>query len=171
MKRILLLSLTVLFTSLSLSAQEVTREEFSALLQRIAALERSLASTRNMQMESLASHAIDQLPAGELAGKERETFIQDVVTRIQQKEESANYPWMEEAKWENVRKRMSPEQVISILGQPTLDEPSLHKRKDRVFTWEGRRVATGEKVEAVIRFYKGKVIEIEPPSAPKGFGL
>ena len=171
MKYIIIFSLVSLLSTLDVSAQEVTREEFNALLQRTDALERSLASTRNMQTESLASDAIDQMPAGELAGKERETFIQDVVSSIEQKEESVNYPWMEDAKWENVRKRMSPEQVISILGQPTLDEPSLHKRKDRVFTWEGHRVATGEKVEAVIRFYKGKVIEIEPPVAPKGFRL
>ena len=166
MKNQILLSVVAgfLFSTFSISAQDVTREEFNALVQRIEGLERTLAATRSMQMEALASEAVGELGGSALSGVERETFINDVVTRIQKQEEAAFYPWMDLSKWEGIRKRMSPEQVIAILGEPTLDEPSLHKRKDRVFTWEGRRVATGEKVEGIIRFYKGKVIEIERPA-------
>lgn len=158
-----------MIASLSSLAQEVTREEFNTLLQRIDALERGLSSARNLQMESLATEAISQMPESQVAGESRESLIEEVVTRIQKREESVNYPWMELTQWDGVRKRMSSEQVIEILGPPTLDEPSLHKRKDRVFTWQGRRVATGERVEAIIRFYKNKVIEIEPPGDKKPF--
>ena len=70
---------------------------------------------------------------------------------------------MSSDKWSRIQKGMSPRQVIDVLGAPTLDEPSLHKRKDRVWTWMGRRVATAKRVEGIIRFYKGEVIEIEPP--------
>jgi hypothetical protein len=50
-----------------------------------------------------------------------------------------------------------------VLDQPTLNEPSMHKRVDLVYTYQGRRVATAKKVAGIVRFYKGKVIEIEAP--------
>jgi hypothetical protein len=58
---------------------------------------------------------------------------------------------------------MTPEEVVTLLEQPTLNEPSLHKRVDFVYTYQGRRVATAKKVTGIIRFYKGKVIEVEAP--------
>ena len=143
------------------SAQDVTREEFRALKDRVEELEATLRLTRNEQIQSIAAEAVAEIPVKDSA--DRKTLVEDVVRVIQQREESANYPWMDDAKWAKIKKGMSPEAVIAILGQPTLDEPSLHKRKDRVFTWQGRRVATAKRVEGIIRFYKGGVIEIEPP--------
>ena len=55
------------------------------------------------------------------------------------------------------QKGMPVESVLQILGKPTLNEPSLHKRIDYVFTYEGRRVATKKKVEGKVRFYKDRV--------------
>ena len=91
------------------------------------------------------------------------TLIEKVVKTIQIREEEKFYPWMESAKWDSVEKGMTPEAIISILGEPTLDEPSLHKRIDQVYTYKGRRVATREKVTGIIRFYKGVVVSIEAP--------
>ena len=145
----------------SVSAQNVTREEFRALQERVDELESTLRLTRNKQIESIASEAVAAMPVKE--GADRQSLVEDVVRTIQQREESAHYPWMDSVKWSQIKKGMSPEAVIAILGEPTLDEPSLHKRKDRVFTWQGRRVATAKRVEGIIRFYKGGVIEIEPP--------
>ena len=42
---------------------------------------------------------------------------------------------------------MSPEEVIAQLGEPTLDEPSLNRRIDFVYTYQGRRPATNQKIE------------------------
>ena len=148
-------------SSMSLSAETVSREEFKALQERVEQLEATLRLTRNTQIESIAAEAVASMPVNDKA--DRESLVEDVVRVIQQREESANYPWMDADKWSKIRKGMSPEAVIAVLGDPTLDEPSLHKRKDRVFTWQGRRVATAKKVEGIIRFYKGGVIEIEPP--------
>ena len=143
------------------SAQaEVSEEAFKALLERVEQLEAAVRVTRNTQIESIASAAVAQMP---VSAADRQSFIDEVVTTIQGKEEAANYPWMDDAKWVKIRKGMSPGSVVKVLGLPTLDEPSLNKRVDRVYTWQGRRVATAEKVEGIIRFYKGKVIEIEPP--------
>jgi hypothetical protein len=151
---------TLLISLLQPVAAEVSQAEFQALLQRVEQLEGLLRVTRNAQVEKIAQEAAAQMP---MAAKDRQSFIEDVVGTIQKKEEAANYPWMDAVKWDRVRKGMSPGAVVKVLGLPTLDEPSLHKRKDRVYTWQGRRVATAKKVEGIVRFYKGKVIEIEPP--------
>lgn len=143
------------------SAQtEVSPAAFQALLQRVELLEATVQVTRKTQIESIAAEAVSQLP---VSPAERQSFIEQVVTSIQGKEEAVNYPWMDVVKWSKIRKGMSPGAVVKLLGLPTLDEPSLHKRKDRVYTWEGRRVASAKRVEGIIRFYKGKVVEIEPP--------
>lgn len=150
--------------STHLAAQEVSREEFQALQARVQQLEAQLNVTRDQQIEAIAAEAVASMPASN-EKEERASFVEDVVKVIQQREEATNYPWMDPNKWVQIRKGMSPESVIAILGEPTLDEPSLHKRKDRVFTWQGRRVATNERVEGIIRFYRGEVIEIEPPAS------
>ena len=59
---------------------------------------------------------------------------------------------------------MSPEDVIAQLGEPTLDEPSLNRRIDFVYTYQGRRPATNKKIEGKVRFYKGEAIDIERPA-------
>ena len=157
---ILLLVLGMLAVPFYSAQAEVSEEAFKALLERVEQLEAAVRVTRNTQIESIASAAVAQLPVNAV---DRQSFIDEVVTSIQGKEEAAFYPWMDDAKWAKVRKGMSPGAVVKVLGLPTLDEPSLHKRKDRVYTWQGRRVATAERVEGIIRFYKDKVIEIEPP--------
>ena len=70
---------------------------------------------------------------------------------------------MDSAKWAPLRMGMSPEDVIAHLGEPTLDEPSLNRRIDFVYTYQGRRPATNQRVEGKIRFYKGEAIDIERP--------
>jgi hypothetical protein len=117
---------------------------------------------RNAKVQSIAVDAVAAMPI-DMNKSDRASLIEDVVKVIQQREEDAFYPWMELERWSQVRKGMSADQVISVLGEPTLDEPSLHKRKDRVFTWQGRRVTSAQRAEGIVRFYKDEVIEIEPP--------
>lgn len=158
---ILLLALAPLLVPVHFVQAEVSEAAFNSLLERVEQLEEALRLTRNTQIESIAASAVAAMPVSQ---GDRQSFINDVVSTIQSREEAANYPWMEADKWAQIRKGMSPGAVVKILGLPTLDEPSLHKRKDRVYTWQGRRVATAKKVEGIIRFYQGKVVEIEAPA-------
>jgi len=144
-----------------LSGQPVSREEYNALLQRLEAVEATLKVTRSAQVESIAGEALASV---EMSSAEKSSLIENVVRTIQKREEKAVFPWMEAGKWTRLKKGMRPEDVIEVLGPPTLDEPSLHRRVDFVYTYEGRRVATNEKVSGLIRFYKGVAIEIEVPA-------
>ena len=67
--------------------------------------------------------------------------------------EKAVYPWMQAEKWAQLNKGMTPDEVVAVLGPP-LNDPSLHKRIDTVYTYVGRRVATNEKTTGIVRFYK-----------------
>lgn len=156
------LSGLVLFSSPSMSvATEVTKEEFLALQKRVEELESAVRVVKNTQVEAIATETFAAMP---MTQDDRNSLIENVVEKIQAREESANFPWMEASKWVNVRKGMTPEEVVTLLEQPTLNEPSLHKRVDFVYTYQGRRVATAKKVTGIIRFYKGKVIEVEAPN-------
>jgi outer membrane protein assembly factor BamE (lipoprotein component of BamABCDE complex) len=141
-------------------ATEVTKEEFLALQKRVEELESAVRVVKNTQVEAIATETFAAMP---MTQDDRNSLIENVVEKIQAQEESANFPWMEASKWVNVRKGMTPEEVVTLLEQPTLNEPSLHKRVDFVYTYQGRRVATAKKVTGIIRFYKGKVIEVEAP--------
>ena len=155
------LSGLVLFSSPSMAvAEEVTKEEFLALQKRVEELESAVRVVKNTQVEAIATETFAAMP---MTQDDRNTLIENVVEKIQAREESANFPWMEASKWVNVRKGMTPEEVVTLLEQPTLNEPSLHKRVDFVYTYQGRRVATAKKVTGIIRFYKGKVIEVQAP--------
>ncbi|MDG1667310.1 MAG: outer membrane protein assembly factor BamE [Opitutae bacterium] len=155
------LSGLVLFSSPSMTvAAEVTKEEFLALQKRVEELESAVRVVKNTQVEAIATETFAAMP---MTQDDRNSLIENVVEKIQAREESANFPWMEASKWVSLRKGMTPEEVVTLLEQPTLNEPSLHKRVDFVYTYQGRRVATAKKVTGIIRFYKGKVIAVEAP--------
>ena len=57
-------------------AQEVTREEFNALLQRLESIESKLNVQRKSEIEAVAEQALATIPQSQA---ERESFIEDVV--------------------------------------------------------------------------------------------
>lgn len=160
------ITILTLFFSLSLlttaNAQEVTRAEFEELLQRVQVLEQKLALAQKKEIETIADEVAHHAATPQMTGNEPD-MIEDVISEIQSREESINHPWMDAAKWAKIEKGMSTESVIEILGDPYTDEPSLRKRIDSVFTYTGRRSATNKKVTGIVRFYKGKVVNIESP--------
>lgn len=146
--------------SAAVRANEVSREEFLALTQRVEQLEASLRIVKNTQVEEIASEAVAAMPMNQ---EDKNSLIESVVGTIQAREEKANFPWMDAGKWAMIKMGMEPNEVVAILDRPTLNEPSMHKRIDFVYTYEGRRVATARKVTGIIRFYKGEVVEVEAP--------
>jgi hypothetical protein len=97
------------------------------------------------------------------AGPPSPTFVDRMVEAVQLRQESVRYPWMDAELWTHVKVEMSQEEVIAILGKPTLEDPSLYKRIDIVYTYRGRRPMTGELVLGKVKFYRDKVIAIEVP--------
>ena len=130
-------------------------------MQRLEAIEEALGVVKAEQVESIAKEALATV---ELSTSEKSSLIESVVKTIQDREEKAVYPWMQAEKWAQLNKGMTPDEVVAVLGPPTLNDPSLHKRIDTVYTYVGRRVATNKKTTGIVRFYKGVVAEIEVPA-------
>ena len=142
------------------NSQPVTRTEYEALAAKVAQLEVRLNGLLLQQVESLTHEVLVEIPESASAST---SLIENVVAAVKQREQQVNFPWMDLSKWAPLREGQTPEQVVAILGEPTLDEPSLNRRIDFVYTYEGRRPATNKKVVGKVRFYKGEAIEIERP--------
>ena len=149
---------------LSLTAVTAQTATESKILEQ---LERMNASLERLE-ERVASieTRLDQEPVPvvykDSAGKS-EGLVDQVVDAMWIREERVYYPWMDSAKWDELKEGMSADEVMAILGEPTLEDPSLHRRIDTVYTYRGRRPANGEKVIGKVRFYHGEVVDIEKP--------
>ena len=164
MKRITILSLlsgSILFSNIA-DAQEVSRAEFEALLKRVEMLEQKLEQTQEAQIETIVSE-VAQRNATTTVVEEKPGLIDSVIDAVQFRQEAATFPWMDAGKWASIEKGMPQEEVLELLGKPYTDEPSLRKRIDNVYTYEGRRVSNNKRVEGKIRFYRGKVVNFEAP--------
>ena len=148
---------------MSLEAQEaqmVTRTEYEALAAKVAQLEERLNGLQLQQVDAVSKEVLAAMPESASGSP---SLIDSVVAAVKQREQQVNFPWMDLSKWAPLREGQTPEQVVAILGKPTLDEPSLNRRIDFVYTYEGRRPSTNKKVVGKIRFYKGEAIEIVRP--------
>ena len=140
----------------------VTRAEYEALAAKVAQLEARLAGVQTQQLDSITQEVLSSMPAS-TSSQASPSLIENVVAAVKQREQEVNFPWMDSAKWVALRMGMSPEEVIAQLGEPTLDEPSLNRRIDFVYTYQGRRPATNQRVEGKVRFYNGEAMDIERP--------
>lgn len=150
------LSLTIALT-ISLFA-DVSCEEIE---KRLVSLETQLAQLINKL--SIQEHNMDAESKQNIVVNDENTLFERFSQKMYQKEEDKLFPWLNLNKWESVQLGMDEKEVLEILGKPTLDELSLNKRIDNVFTYKGRVLSTNKKVEGKVRFYKGKVIDILVP--------
>jgi outer membrane protein assembly factor BamE (lipoprotein component of BamABCDE complex) len=138
----------------------VSRAEYEALAARVSALEANSAVNSSDQLDSITSKVIAALPVN---SEEKTTLIKSVVAAVKKHEQNVNFPWMDNSKWALISNGQSVDQVVTILGKPTLNEPSLRKWVDFVYTYQGRRPATNQRIVGKVRFRKGVVVDFERP--------
>ena len=158
------ISATVLFLSTNFIFAEddssVSRAEYEALTARVSALEANFSVNSADQLDSLTSKVIASLPVN---SEEKTTLINSVVAAVKKHEQDVNFPWMDNSKWALIRDGQSVDQIVTILGKPTFNEPSLRKWVDFVYTYQGRRPATNQRIVGKVRFRKGVVVDFERP--------
>jgi hypothetical protein len=160
-KLFLITSFFVFCTSLTtLQGQadpSVSRAEYEALAARVSVLEARL----NNQMDTLTSDVLQAMPE---QGEGQKSLISSVVDAVKQREQQVNFPWMDSSKWALIREGQSVDQVTAILGKPTLNEPSLRKWVDYVYSYQGRRPSDNKRIEGKVRFKKDMVVDIDTPN-------
>ena len=154
---VLFLSTNFIFAEDDLS---VSRTEYEALVARVSALEANFAANSSDQLDSITSKVIAALPVN---SEEKTTLIENVVSAVKKHEQDVNFPWMDNSKWALISNGQSVDEVVTILGKPTLNEPSLRRWVDSVYTYQGRRPATNKKIVGKVRFKKGVVVDFELP--------
>ena len=158
------ISVTVLILSTNFIFAEddssVSRAEYEALAARVSALEANSAVNSSNQIDSITSKVIAALP---VKSEEKTTLIKSVVAAVKKHEQNVNFPWMDNSKWALIRTGQSVDQVVTILGKPTLNEPSLRKWVDFVYTYQGRQPSTNKLFVGKVRFSKGVVVDLERP--------
>lgn len=160
-KYFLLICFFALYASLTtLQGQadpSVSRAEYEALAARVSVLEARL----NNQMDTLTSDVLQAMPE---QGEGQKSLISSVVDAVKQREQQVNFPWMDSSKWALIREGQSVDQVTAILGKPTLNEPSLRKWVDYVYSYQGRRPSDNKRIEGKVRFRKDMVVDIDTPN-------
>ena len=153
---------------LPLCAEEESPSQLDLILTELAKLSEGLQRVEQRidnlenQIVTASAEAIHSTGTTTAEG-ESGTFIDRVVEAVQIREERINFPWMDSALWATLEEGMTPGEVQAILGEPTLEDPSLHKRIDTVYTYRGRKPATGEKILGKVKLYKGQLVQIEAP--------
>ena len=157
-----------LITGFALSSPAEESSQLDQVLAELVKLNEGLKRVEE-RMDKLENQIVEvsveavQTSTAASPGEESGTFIDKVVEAVQIREERVNFPWMDTNLWTTLKIGMTSEEVQGILGEPTLEDPSLHKKVDFVYTYRGRKVATGEKISGKVKFFRDKVIEIESP--------
>ncbi|MEC7609948.1 MAG: hypothetical protein VX964_07230 [Verrucomicrobiota bacterium] len=138
----------------------VSRAEFEALAARVSEIEAYFAIDSTDPLDSLKSKVIAAMPEN---SEEKTTLIKSVVAAVKKHEQDVNFPWMDNSKWALIRDGQSVDQVVAVLGEPTLNDPSLRKWVDFVYTYKGRRPANNQLIVGKVRFRKGVVVDVERP--------
>ena len=74
-----------------------------------------------------------------------------------------NLRWTQEEQWAGIRKGITEEEVIEILGYPPRSVNSLKPRVDKVFWYETSLRQRNNAMKGKISFKDGKVISIKKP--------
>lgn len=160
--RLLCLTAFATISAADTSADTEVMDALQEILSRLDQIEQRLDSIESESVEEVVA-AVNETLSEQSGTKGQGSMVDRVVEAVNFQQEAAQFPWMDAAKWEQIEKDMSADEVISILGEPTLDDPSLNKRIDRVLTYRGRRVATNERLTGKIRFRDDEVVEVEAP--------
>ena len=104
--RLFLVSSAAFFLSTT-NAQEVSREEYNALLKRVQMLEQKLDQTHEQQIETIANEVAQRTAASQQPVEQKPGLIENVIDAIQFRQEAATFPWMDAGKWAGIEKGMS----------------------------------------------------------------
>ncbi len=78
-----------------------------------------------------------------------------------------NLRWTHEEQWEGIKRGITEEKVIELLGYPPRSLDSLKPRIDKVYWYEASIRDWNSEVSGKISFRKGKVVSFEKPNFDK----
>ncbi|WP_269525575.1 hypothetical protein [Coraliomargarita parva] len=148
-----------LFTHSFAEQVTVDAERLAKLEARLAELEARLADQEQetKEVKVLAT-------AGNAAGTTSGNVLSNAVTfDILANSAWRNLRWTQAEQWEGIRKGVSQERVIELLGEPPRSIKSLKPRVDEVYYYETSIRDRANALRGRISFKDGVVIAVTPP--------
>ena len=133
-------------------------EELKALRQHVAQLEQ-----RVQELESSKATA----PELSATAPAKQSWMDNLRIELNKADARASGPWTTPSNWDSLKKGLTREQAIALLGEPTRVKFSVRKDTDEILVYEGDLTGSGEPVTGEIRIYKGKVARFQIPDFPE----
>lgn len=134
-------------------------ERIARLEQRLIQLEQRLAETEQetKEVKVLASSAV-------ATGGNNASILGNAATfDILAGSAWRNLRWTQEEQWEGIKRGITEEKVIELLGYPPRSLDSLKPRVDKVYWYETSIRDQSNAMRGKISFKKGRVVAVEKP--------
>lgn len=140
---------------------DVNAERIARLERRLMELEARL-SDQEQETKEVKVMAASGAAEGSQAGK---TFSGNpLALDIMANSAWRNLRWTQEEQWADVKKGISAEKVIELLGAPPRSLDSLKPRVDKVFWYETSLRDRSNTLKGKISFKDGKVVAVKKPN-------
>jgi hypothetical protein len=142
------------------TGSDADAERIARLEQRLLQLEQRLAETEQetKEVKVLASSAA-------ATGGNNASILGNAATfDILAGSAWRNLRWTQEEQWEGIKRGITEEKVIELLGYPPRSLDSLKPRIDKVFWYETSLRDTSSSMRGKISFKDGRVVAIEKPN-------
>jgi hypothetical protein len=156
-------ALALPFQSSLADASTVEAERIARLEQRLLELEQRLAENEQdtKEVKVLASSAAASGAAG---GNNASILGNQATFDILAGSAWRNLRWTQEEQWEGIKRGVTEEKVIELLGYPPRSLDSLKPRVDKVYWYETSLRDTSSGMSGKISFKKGRVVAVEKPN-------
>ena len=156
---LLVFILTPLASLLYAGNVDANEERIARLEARLLELESRLAETEQETKE------VKVLAANSSAGTSNASILGNAATfDILANSAWRNLRWTDEAQWVSIKRGMTEEEVIELLGSPPRTVKSVKPRVDEVFYYETSIRDAKNSLRGKISFRDGKVIAFQKPN-------
>lgn len=159
--------LAVSFAALALPFQSSLADASTAEAERIARLEQRLLELEQRLAENEQDTKEVKVLASSAAasgGNNASILGNQATFDILAGSAWRNLRWTQEEQWEGIKRGVTEEKVIELLGYPPRSLDSLKPRVDKVYWYETSLRDTSSGMRGKISFKKGRVVAVEKPN-------
>ena len=169
---LLLIAICLIPSAVSQSSDQATLDmilaEVRALNEKVANLEKRVAAFESSSEEvpAVTQAAIDYAESNPppVEAKSRNKWYENLRVDLKKADVRASGDWVKPESWDKIETKMTPDEVIAILGEPSARKFSIRKDTDEILIYESDLHGTGKLVRGEVRIYKGKVRRFSAPN-------
>lgn len=144
-----------------LAEVRVLNEKVANLEKRVAAFESDSEEAPAVARAAIEYAAANPPPVEE---KSRNKWYENLRVELQNADFLASGNWVKPESWKRIETKMTPEEIIAILGEPTARKFSVRKENDEILIYEGDLHGTSKLVRGEVHVYKGKIRRFSTPN-------